>query len=126
MAIDKRVEAELDLNEAKFEIEGDPLEIEKPDSEIEVTEFVEDDQGNMKPLTEEANPEEGHDSNLALYLSDQDLDAISIELMSSIEDDKTSREDWETQYTKGLDLLGFKYEERTRPFRGLPPRAKRR
>ena len=30
MAVDKRVEAELDLNEAKFEIEGDPLEIEKP------------------------------------------------------------------------------------------------
>ena len=118
MAVDKRVEAELNLNEAKFEIEGDPLEIEKPDSEIEVTEFVEDDQGNMQPLTEEGNPEEDHNSNLALYLSDEDLDAISIELMSSIEDDKTSREDWETQYTKGLDLLGFKYEERTRPFRG--------
>ena len=46
------------------------------------------------------------------------MDSISIELMSSIEDDKTSREDWETQYTKGLDLLGFKYEERSRPFRG--------
>ena len=38
--------------------------------------------------------------------------------MTSIKDDQTSREDWETQYTKGLDLLGFKYEERTRPFRG--------
>lgn len=24
----------------------------------------------------------------------------------------------EQSYTKGLDLLGFKYEERTRPFRG--------
>ena len=31
---------------------------------------------------------------------------------------KSSREDWEQAYTKGLDLLGFKYEERTRPFRG--------
>ena len=118
MAVDKRVEADLNLNEAKFEVEGDPLEIEKPESEVEVTEFIEDDQGNMQPFVDEANPEEDHNSNLALYLSDQDLDEISIELMSSIEDDKTSREDWETQYTKGLDLLGFKHEERTRPFRG--------
>jgi hypothetical protein len=118
MAVDKRVEADLDLNEAKFEVEGDPLEIQKPESEVEVTEFIEDDQGNMQPFMDEANPEEDHNSNLALYLSDQELDEISIELMSSIEDDKTSREDWETQYTKGLDLLGFKHEERTRPFRG--------
>ena len=118
MAVDKRVEADLNLNEAKFEVEGDPLEIEKPESEVEVTEFIEDDQGNMQPFMDEENPEEDHNSNLALYLSDKELDEISIELMSSIEDDKTSREDWETQYTKGLDLLGFKHEERTRPFRG--------
>jgi len=72
----------------------------------------------MQPFMDEENPEEDHNSNLALYLSDKELDEISIELMSSIEDDKTSREDWETQYTKGLDLLGFKHEERTRPFRG--------
>ena len=26
--------------------------------------------------------------------------------------------DWETSYTKGLDLLGFKYEESSEPFRG--------
>ena len=118
MAVDKRVEADLNLNEAKFVVEGDPLEIEKPESEVEVTEFIEDDQGNMQPFMDEENPEEDHNSNLALYLSDKELDKISIELMSSIEDDKTSREDWETQYTKGLDLLGFKHEERTRPFRG--------
>ena len=118
MAVDKRVEADLNLNEAKFVVEGDPLEIEKPESEVEVTEFIEDDQGNMQPFMDEENPEEDHNSNLALYLSDKELDEISIELMSSIEDDKTSREDWETQYTKGLDLLGFKHEERTRPFRG--------
>ena len=118
MAVDKRIEADLNLNEAKFVVEGDPLEIEKPESEVEVTEFIEDDQGNMQPFMDEENPEEDHNSNLALYLSDKELDEISIELMSSIEDDKTSREDWETQYTKGLDLLGFKHEERTRPFRG--------
>ena len=118
MAVDNRITTDINYNEDKVEVEGDPLEIIQPGSEEEVREFVEDAQGNMQPLVDQPNPEEGHDSNLAIYLSDEQLDSISIELMSSIEDDKTSREDWETQYTKGLDLLGFKYEERSRPFRG--------
>tara|TARA_R100000353_G_scaffold48356_2_gene38412 strand:+ start:1821 stop:4190 length:2370 start_codon:yes stop_codon:yes gene_type:complete len=118
MAVDNRITTDINYNEDKIEVEGDPLEIIQPGSEEEVREFVEDAQGNMQPFVDNANPEEGHDSNLALYLSDEDLDSISIELMTAIEEDKSSRQDWETQYTKGLDLLGFKYEERTRPFRG--------
>ena len=31
---------------------------------------------------------------------------------------KNSRSDWEQAYTQGLDLLGFKYEQRTEPFQG--------
>lgn len=118
MAVDKRVTTDINYNEDKIEVEGDPLEIIQPGSEEVITEFVEDDMGNMQPMTEQPLGEEDFNSNLAEYLTDEDLDNISIDLMSSIEDDKTSREDWETQYTKGLDLLGFKYEERTRPFRG--------
>ena len=118
MAVDNRITTDINYNEDKVEVEGDPLEIIQPGAEEEVREFVEDSQGNMQPFVDNPNPEEGHDSNLALYLSDEDLDSISIELMTAIEEDKSSREDWETQYTKGLDLLGFKYEERSRPFRG--------
>jgi hypothetical protein len=118
MAIDNRITTDINYNEDKIEVDGDPLEIVQPGQEQEITEFVEDDQGNMQPFVDESNPEEDHNSNLALYLSDEQLDNISIELMSSIEDDKSSREDWETAYVKGLDLLGFKFEERTRPFRG--------
>ena len=33
-------------------------------------------------------------------------------------DYKTSRKDWEQSYIQGLDLLGFKYENRTEPFQG--------
>ena len=32
--------------------------------------------------------------------------------------DKVSRADWEQAYTQGLDLLGFKYVNNTRPFQG--------
>ena len=107
MAIDNRITTDINYNEDKIEVDGDPLEIVQPGQEQEITEFVEDDQGNMQPFVDESNPEEDHNSNLALYLSDEQLDNISIELMSSIEDDKSSREDWETAYVKGLDLLGF-------------------
>ena len=33
-------------------------------------------------------------------------------------DYKMSRKEWERSYTDGLDLLGFKYENRTEPFQG--------
>jgi hypothetical protein len=33
-------------------------------------------------------------------------------------DYKASRKDWEQSYKSGLDLLGFKYENRTEPFQG--------
>ena len=32
---------------------------------------------------------------------------------------KSARKDWEDSYTKGLDLLGFKYENPTQPFKEL-------
>jgi len=60
----------------------------------------------------------GFNSNLAEILDEGYLQSLSNELIDKIDDDKASREDWEQAYTKGLDLLGFKYEERTRPFRG--------
>jgi hypothetical protein len=60
----------------------------------------------------------GFDSNLAEILDEGYLQSLSNDLMDKVENDRSSREDWETAYTKGLDLLGFKYEERTRPFRG--------
>ncbi len=57
-------------------------------------------------------------ANLAEDLSDTDLGSISSDLLSQYESARESRGDWEDEYNKGLDLLGFKYEERTQPFRG--------
>ena len=99
MAVDDKISVDIDYNKDKLEVEGDPLEIEQPGDDI-VTEFVEDETGNMQPLMDADKPEEDFNSNLANFLSDEQLDNISIELMSAIKDDQTSREDWETQYTK--------------------------
>jgi hypothetical protein len=60
----------------------------------------------------------GFNANLAEILDEGYLGSLANELIEKVENDKSSREDWEQSYTKGLDLLGFKYEERTRPFRG--------
>ncbi len=38
--------------------------------------------------------------------------------MDQYTSNKASRQDWEETYSNGLELLGFKYEERTMPFRG--------
>ena len=40
------------------------------------------------------------------------------ELFDNYTQYRASRKDWEDGYTKGLDLLGFKYEIRTQPFQG--------
>jgi len=59
-----------------------------------------------------------HMANLAEIIDDDVLGEISSELRSLYEEDMESREDWEEAYTKGLDLLGIKYQERTQPFEG--------
>ena len=56
--------------------------------------------------------------NIALDLSDEVLQRISKSLVDEYKKDKVSRKDWETSYTSGLDLLGFKYQDMTRPFKG--------
>ena len=57
-------------------------------------------------------------ANLAELVEEEERSRISRELMALFEADKSSREDWEQMYAKGLDLLGMKIEERTKPFRG--------
>ena len=59
-----------------------------------------------------------HNANLAEVLDDSILGEISSELREHFETDQDSRSEWEDGYTKGLDLLGVKYQERTQPFQG--------
>jgi hypothetical protein len=59
-----------------------------------------------------------HSSNLAEIIDEQELGEIGADLVDNYLDYRSSRQDWETTYTNGLDLLGFKYEKRTEPFKG--------
>ena len=57
-------------------------------------------------------------ANLADYIEEDELMRFSSDLVNDFEADKDSRKDWEDSYVKGLDMLGFKYENRTEPFEG--------
>ena len=56
--------------------------------------------------------------NLAEELDDRELGRLSSELLGEFDSNKSSRSEWEDAYSKGLELLGYNYEERTMPFRG--------
>ena len=58
------------------------------------------------------------DSNLVDFIDEQELDTLGIDLIESYTGDKESRTDWEETYTKGLDQLGLKFEDRTTPWAG--------
>ncbi len=61
---------------------------------------------------------ESHFDNLAELLPDDVLEPIGNEMTQNYMDYKASRKEWEQAYITGLDLLGFKYENRTEPFQG--------
>ena len=61
---------------------------------------------------------ESHFDNLADILPEDAVEPIGNEMVQNYMDYKSSRKEWESAYTSGLDLLGFKYENRTEPFQG--------
>ena len=54
--------------------------------------------------------------NLAELLDESVLEELSTELIDLVEADVGSRKEWADTFVKGLDVLGFKYEERTEPW----------
>ena len=91
-----------------LEIESDGsinVDISENDDEEEEEEFV--------------NPyKTDHYANLAEDLDRDRLAEISSDLLNKFENDKSSRKDWEDQYSKGLKMLGVISEERDDPFPG--------
>ena len=110
MAIDKPI------GEPNTDIEVEEVDIETPEFDVEEVEMQEDGSAIINPSDEEEEVE--FDSNLADYIEENDLKLISSDLMAEYQSDTSSRDEWFQAYRKGLELLGFKYEERTMPFAG--------
>ena len=116
MAIEK-------LNPEQDGVEGMPAEgevevtIENPDAVSIETE----DGGvivDFDPQEELQNAYAGFYENLAEYIDEDILNGIGSDLVAAFNSDKDSRKEWEESYTKGLDQLGLKIEERTEPWNG--------
>ena len=56
------------------------------------------------------------EANLAEYLDDGQLNELSGDLIGAVDGDIGSRRDWAETYVKGLEVLGFSYEDRTEPW----------
>jgi len=111
MPIDKAINQAPDASIVV--IAGGPSE---ESSEIEIV--LEQDGGAVIEIGEDEAKEVDFYANLAEVVDPDDLGRIAIDVSAMFEADKGSRSDWEQMYAKGLDLLGLRMEERTKPFRG--------
>ena len=98
-------EVEVDIQEKQQEQES-PIDIQpNEDGSVDI---------NFDPSVGSQEQGEDHFANLAELLPEEVLGPIGHELYENYTDYKASRKDWENSYTKGLDLLGFKYEREHR------------
>jgi hypothetical protein len=95
---------------------------------IEITTGEEDEESTINMLPDGSaeiimgeviindDDEFGFDSNLAEHMDEGALNSLASDLTELFEADMVSRKDWADTFVKGLEVLGFKYEERTEPW----------
>ena len=110
--MDDLLEGEMmddDLEGGALEIEiVDPEMVTLSDGSMEITLIPDADEADLMSF----------DANLAEALDDSELQELAQDLIGLIDADTDSRKDWADTFVKGLDVLGFKYEERTDPWDG--------
>ena len=106
--VEKEIPIE-NLNTETTETTGDVEVLNTEDGGAEIS---------FNPNAQEELQTQNHFDNLAELLDDDELDPLASELFDQYTNYKESRGDWEETYRNGLNLLGFKYESRTEPFRG--------
>ena len=125
MAIERGVD-DVDVDELGIEDNTKEIEVATDSTEDMIFDGMDDedaaimDDGTMVFGAQDLMPDAPipFNANLAEIIDDADLGKIYSNLMSDIEDDKSSRKEWVDQYTEGLKFLGMKFEDRTEPFEG--------
>ena len=95
--------------EAELEKPGEVEQVQNEDGSVDI---------NFDPKAASQEGGDDHYANLAEFLPDDTLGSLGSDLNQKYTDYSVSRKDWEKTYTQGLDLLGFKYDQRTEPFQG--------
>ena len=114
MAIEKGLSpAPMGIQEEALGAEALEIEIVNPDmvtlddGSVEVTIIPGDD-----------NEKGGFNANIADDMEEDELTELANDIVELVDADFDSRKDWADTFVKGLDVLGFKYEERTEPWEG--------
>ena len=113
-----------DAVEAEALLSGLDLPVEvQPEGGIQVDEIeiIEEEDGGVTLDFDpgaEARGSGDFYGNLTEDMEDRELGSIASDLMAEYDSNKASRSEWEDAYSKGLELLGFNYEDRTNPFKG--------
>jgi hypothetical protein len=106
----EELEVAQEEEQQKVAEQGEPVEIsENEDGSVDI---------NYDPAIGSVEGGQNHYDNLAEHLPDEVLGRLGSTLFQNYQDYKNSRKDWERSYREGLDLLGFKYDNRTEPFQG--------
>ena len=113
------VKQEIELPSEEEVVEASQANIEEQVGPEDIQVTQEEDGGATISFDPEAVNQPGtneHFDNLADLLPEEVLGRLGSELYENYTQYKASRKDWEDGYTKGLDLLGFKYQTRSQPF----------
>jgi hypothetical protein len=103
-------EVEVELQEEQQQDPDQPIDVQQnEDGSVDI---------NFDPSIGSQEQGDDHFANLAELLPEEVLAPIGHDLYENFTDYKAGRKDWEHAYTNGLDLLGFKYEEKSQPFKG--------
>jgi hypothetical protein len=119
MAIDKEMipgKMPTDVLPEDVELEAQDL---NPSNEMNI-EMMEDGGAEIDfdPQAEAMQGADQHDANLVDFLEDDIIGEISSDILAEFDECDSSRSEWEQTYKEGLELLGFKYENRAEPFQG--------
>tara|TARA_R100001369_G_scaffold25630_1_gene46630 strand:+ start:8921 stop:12637 length:3717 start_codon:yes stop_codon:yes gene_type:complete len=102
-------QSEVDVENEELEIE-----IEDPDNDemLGLDAIAAEDELAIQDAVED------HYFNLSELIDPEDLQSITSDVVESYQADKESREEWESTFERGFDLLGLKLQETSEPFEG--------
>ena len=111
---------EKGLNPAPMGMEEESQEGKALEIEIVNPDMVTLDDGSVEVtiIPGDDNEKGGFNANIAEELEDDELSMLADDIIDLVDADFNSRKDWADTFVKGLDVLGFKYEERTEPWEG--------
>ena len=105
----------IEKNNIEPSLEDQLMQTPDPSAVGEEVTIIEE---GAETTADEQEPEFNFAENIAERLSDNEARRLADDLIADYRNDVSSRTEWEDTITKGLDLLGVKYNPLNRPFKG--------